>query len=245
MIATRVGLMRTVVCASPKLLAGQGVPKSPEDLAGLVTLDYPTFDAAAAGCGMSRIWAGIHWPADDERGQELGAKVGDNAWQRYQQFVLGFASPPTAAFATLRPPYRMHENEAADHPASFDSVSGLVVDLSPGASGAWQSTVLDPPPVGNYELRLKVAVSGNGPAKLDIAVKPTGAQAAPIAERALVVPATGSSRTVTVPWTADGARPFKVSALLRTQPDRAFRSVAAAARNHRLAMLSPAFLTSA
>jgi DNA-binding transcriptional LysR family regulator len=40
MIATRVGSMRTVVCASPKLLAGQGVPKSPEDLAALPCVNF-------------------------------------------------------------------------------------------------------------------------------------------------------------------------------------------------------------
>jgi DNA-binding transcriptional LysR family regulator len=33
MIATRIGSMRTVVCASPQLLTRHGVPKSPEDLA--------------------------------------------------------------------------------------------------------------------------------------------------------------------------------------------------------------------
>jgi DNA-binding transcriptional LysR family regulator len=33
MIATRIGSMRRVVCASPQLLARHGVPKSPEDLA--------------------------------------------------------------------------------------------------------------------------------------------------------------------------------------------------------------------
>lgn len=32
MIATRIGSMRTVVCASPALLAAHGVPRSPEDL---------------------------------------------------------------------------------------------------------------------------------------------------------------------------------------------------------------------
>jgi DNA-binding transcriptional LysR family regulator len=40
MIATRVGSMRTVVCASPKLLAGYGVPKSPQDLAGLPCVNF-------------------------------------------------------------------------------------------------------------------------------------------------------------------------------------------------------------
>ncbi len=40
MIATRVGSMRTVVCASPKLLRGRGVPKSPEDAAGLPCVNF-------------------------------------------------------------------------------------------------------------------------------------------------------------------------------------------------------------
>jgi hypothetical protein len=187
------------------------------DLARPAPLDYPTFDSAAEACGMSRIWAGIHWPADNERGRELGTKVADKVWQRYQQFVLGFASPPAAAFKTLRPPYWIHENEVVDHPASFDAASGLAIDLTPGASGTWQSIMLDPLPAGNYELRLKAEVSGDGPAMLDIAVKPTGAQAAPIADRAMLVPPTGSSRIVTVPWTAEGTRPFKVSISARAE----------------------------
>lgn len=43
MVATRVGAMRTVVCASPALLARHGVPQTPEDLRGLpcVALDLP------------------------------------------------------------------------------------------------------------------------------------------------------------------------------------------------------------
>ena len=47
-IATRVGLMRTVVCASPKLLAEQGVPKSPEDLAGLPCVNFELLSPASA-----------------------------------------------------------------------------------------------------------------------------------------------------------------------------------------------------
>jgi DNA-binding transcriptional LysR family regulator len=40
MIATRVGSMRTVVCASPKLLDAHGVLKSPEDVAGLPCVHF-------------------------------------------------------------------------------------------------------------------------------------------------------------------------------------------------------------
>jgi DNA-binding transcriptional LysR family regulator len=48
MIATRVGSMRTVVCASPKLLAGQGVPKTPEDLAGLPCVNFDFLSPTSA-----------------------------------------------------------------------------------------------------------------------------------------------------------------------------------------------------
>lgn len=43
MIATHVGTMRTVTCASPALLAGHGIPKTPHDLARMpcVTFDSP------------------------------------------------------------------------------------------------------------------------------------------------------------------------------------------------------------
>jgi DNA-binding transcriptional LysR family regulator len=40
MVATRVGSMRTVVCASPKLLASHGVPEQPEDLAVLPCVNF-------------------------------------------------------------------------------------------------------------------------------------------------------------------------------------------------------------
>jgi DNA-binding transcriptional LysR family regulator len=43
MVATQVGLMRTVVCASPALIDGRGVPQTPDDLLKLpcVTVDTP------------------------------------------------------------------------------------------------------------------------------------------------------------------------------------------------------------
>jgi len=38
MVATNIGAMRTVVCASPALFDGHGVPRAPEDLSGLPTV---------------------------------------------------------------------------------------------------------------------------------------------------------------------------------------------------------------
>ncbi len=47
-----------------------------------VTLFYPTFASAAEASGISRIWGGIHWPADNEQGQILGRKIGETVWGR-------------------------------------------------------------------------------------------------------------------------------------------------------------------
>ena len=47
LVATRVGAMRTVVCASPKLLAAHGVPQSPEDLAALPCVSFDAVSRAA------------------------------------------------------------------------------------------------------------------------------------------------------------------------------------------------------
>jgi DNA-binding transcriptional LysR family regulator len=48
LIATRVGSMRTVVCASPQLLAGHGTPRMPEDLANLPCVSFEVLSANAA-----------------------------------------------------------------------------------------------------------------------------------------------------------------------------------------------------
>jgi hypothetical protein len=71
------------------------------ELAQPVTLTFPTFAAAAEASGISRIWAGVHWPADDERGQELGGKVGENAWRRAQQCERSQEDPLSAIEAII------------------------------------------------------------------------------------------------------------------------------------------------
>jgi DNA-binding transcriptional LysR family regulator len=48
LIATRVGSMRTVVCASPQLLAGHGTPRMPEDLANLPCVSFEVLSANSA-----------------------------------------------------------------------------------------------------------------------------------------------------------------------------------------------------
>jgi hypothetical protein len=177
-----------------------------------VTLDYPTFASAAEACGISRVWAGIHWPADNEQGQELGRHVGENAWQRTQQFLLGTASPASAVFAALHPPYWFHENEITGRPAHFQTVGGLAIDLPAGGAAAWRSVVVDPIPVGKYELRLRIAASGSEAIQLKASVQSSEeSKSVPLGATDAVVSAGSSARVVTVPWTSDGLHSFRVS----------------------------------
>ena len=48
MVATRIGAMRTVVCASPQLLAERGAPKAPEDLAQWPCVNFEPMSPARA-----------------------------------------------------------------------------------------------------------------------------------------------------------------------------------------------------
>ena len=183
------------------------------ELAQPVTLSYPTFAAAAEASGISRIWGGVHWPADNDRGLELGRKVGENAWRRAQQFVLGAASPATAAFAALRPPFWFHDNETPEHPAHFETASGLAVDLPPQGAGVWRSIAVDAMPAGAYELKLKAKATGDQPVRLRVAIEPSerSQAAAPLAATEATIPATGADSVMTIPWTSDGAESFRVS----------------------------------
>lgn len=47
MVATRIGWMRSVVCASPQFLAGHGVPKKPENLTALPSVNFDFLSPAS------------------------------------------------------------------------------------------------------------------------------------------------------------------------------------------------------
>ena len=47
-----------------------------------VTLQWATYRDAANESGLSRIWGGIHPPADDVPGRAMGEQVGQRAWRR-------------------------------------------------------------------------------------------------------------------------------------------------------------------
>jgi hypothetical protein len=54
-----------------------------------VTLQWATYDDAADHAGISRIFGGIHIPADDYAGRRLGAQCGDDAWTLAQRYFDG------------------------------------------------------------------------------------------------------------------------------------------------------------
>lgn len=54
-----------------------------------VTLQWATYRDAANESGLSRIWGGIHPPADDVPGRAIGEQVGELAWQRTLNLYAG------------------------------------------------------------------------------------------------------------------------------------------------------------
>jgi hypothetical protein len=54
-----------------------------------VTLEWPTFTAAAADAGLSRLYGGIHFPNGDQAGREIGRKVGAQAFAKARSYWLG------------------------------------------------------------------------------------------------------------------------------------------------------------
>jgi hypothetical protein len=56
-----------------------------------VTLQWATYFDAADAAGTSRLWMGIHIPADDFAGRRVGAQCGKGAWERAQRHFEGAA----------------------------------------------------------------------------------------------------------------------------------------------------------
>ena len=56
-----------------------------------VTLQWATYYDAADLAGLSRLYGGIHIPADDFTGRTIGSACGKAAWERAQQYFSGQA----------------------------------------------------------------------------------------------------------------------------------------------------------
>jgi hypothetical protein len=54
-----------------------------------VVLQWATYADAADEAGLSRLYGGIHVPADDVAGRVLGAGIGEDAWEHARQYFGG------------------------------------------------------------------------------------------------------------------------------------------------------------
>ena len=60
------------------------------------SLQWATYYDASDEAGLSRIYGGIHVPADDLPGRMLGAEVGAAAWERANHHFRGVPEPSSA-----------------------------------------------------------------------------------------------------------------------------------------------------
>ena len=54
-----------------------------------VVLQWATYRDASDQCSLSRIWGGIHPPADDIPGRLIGLKIGPEAFKHAEQYFSG------------------------------------------------------------------------------------------------------------------------------------------------------------
>ena len=62
-----------------------GIPAVP------TTIAFATFSEAAQQAGLSRLYGGIHFSDDNTTGQEVGALIGQQAWDKAQTYFNGTA----------------------------------------------------------------------------------------------------------------------------------------------------------
>ncbi len=59
-----------------------------------ITLQWATYQDASDQCSLSRIWGGIHPPADDLPGRHMGQVIGPEAFTESRRFFRGLKSCP-------------------------------------------------------------------------------------------------------------------------------------------------------
>ena len=59
-----------------------------------IRLQLPTFSATAEMAAISRLWGGYHIRTDNDAGLELGRRVADFSWPKYQAYFDGTAPVP-------------------------------------------------------------------------------------------------------------------------------------------------------
>ena len=64
-----------------------------------ITLQWATYQDASDQCSLSRIWGGIHPPADDLPGRHMGQAIGPEAFTEARRFFRGLKSCPGDFYA--------------------------------------------------------------------------------------------------------------------------------------------------
>jgi hypothetical protein len=78
-----------------------GKPAADTPQSKQVRLQLPTFTATAEMAAVSRLWGGYHIRTDNDVGLELGRKIADYSWPKYQAYFDGTAGRPDRP-ATVR-----------------------------------------------------------------------------------------------------------------------------------------------
>ncbi len=98
---------------------GLGFERGPSQA---ITLQWGTYFDAADQAGLSRIWGGIHPPADDFGGRIAGSQAGQAVWALAQKYFDGSVAdtPVTVAFRPLA---------SGQHEVRFNTLRGLYYKL--------------------------------------------------------------------------------------------------------------------
>ena len=90
----RAGELTEATCDVAHMEARDGVPALDVAEGSEIELQLPTFSATAEMAGISRVMGGYHIQADNAAGLELGRKIAEYSWPKYQAYFDGTARPP-------------------------------------------------------------------------------------------------------------------------------------------------------
>jgi hypothetical protein len=168
---------------------------------------FPTFWSAAESSGQSRIYGGIHWPADNRQGLALGKAVAEQAWQRGQQLFLGTASPIAPALSNLTSAYwHMGTSGVAGAAAARGR---LQAEMAPGENVIWQSITLDAPPEGTYRMRMAVELEGATVGAVQASVRSAADPSNRLGSSELTL-SPGGLQALSFDWHSDGSTPCQI-----------------------------------
>lgn len=85
-----------------------------------ITLQWATYYDAGDQVGLSRIWGGIHPPADDFAGRRVGAQAGQGAWALARRYFDGSVAHTPVAIRRL---------SSGDHEVTYQTHRGFKYQL--------------------------------------------------------------------------------------------------------------------